>query len=138
MKKIVIKGRKVYGGRSQGEAMVTHNAISGWGGIVPIGGKIVERGHELQGQSFAGRVLVFPHAKGSSGWSGMFHLAAETGSAPAAMLVGTINSKSALGAVAGRIPTVTDFEEDILELIKTGDFVEVDADQGIVTITKSE
>ena len=33
---------------------------------------------------------------------------------------------------------MTDFERDPLELIKTGDWVRVDADAGIVTITRRE
>ena len=33
MKKIVLKGRKVVGGCTEGEALVTRDTISGWGGI---------------------------------------------------------------------------------------------------------
>jgi hypothetical protein len=31
--KIVLRGRKVVGGCAEGEAIVTHDTISGWGGI---------------------------------------------------------------------------------------------------------
>jgi predicted aconitase with swiveling domain len=39
--------------------------------------------------------------------------------------------------VVTRVPTLTDFDADIFELIDTGDMVEVDADAGMVTITKA-
>ena len=64
---IVLHGRCVVGGCAEGEALVTRQTISGWGGINERDGSIIERRHELRGQSFAGRVLVFPGAKGSSG-----------------------------------------------------------------------
>ena len=67
MKKIILHGRKVVGGCTEGEALVTRETISGWGGIDPIQGTITERRHELRGSSFTGKVLVFPGAKGSSG-----------------------------------------------------------------------
>ena len=81
---IRLHGRKVVGGVAEGEALVTREHISGWGGIDSRSGTIVETRHELRGQSFAGKVLVFPGAKGSSGWSNAFHLTRTMGSAPAA------------------------------------------------------
>jgi len=72
---ITLRGRKVVGGVAEGEALVTRDRISGWGGVDPRTGTIVETRHELRGRSFAGKVLVFPGAKGSSGWSAQFHLA---------------------------------------------------------------
>ena len=35
-----------------------------------------------------------------------------------------------------RVPTVTEFTEDPLETIETGDWVVVDGDRGVVTVTK--
>lgn len=73
--KAVLRGRGLGGGSCEGEALVTGEAISGWGGVDPGTGTVIETRHELCGRSFAGKVLVFPGAKGSSGWSGMFHQA---------------------------------------------------------------
>jgi hypothetical protein len=83
---ITIRGRKVVPGVAEGEALVTTEPISGWGGVDPRNGTVVEMRHELRGQSFAGKVLVFPGAKGSSGWSAQFHVARLMGTAPAAWL----------------------------------------------------
>jgi predicted aconitase with swiveling domain len=136
MSTITLRGRKVVGGAIEGEALVTREHISGWGGIDPRTGSVIEVRHELRGQSFAGKVLVFPGAKGSSGWSAMFHATRMYGKAPAAMLFNEMTTKMALGAVVTHAPAMTDFDRDPLELIATGDWVKVDADRGIVEITK--
>jgi predicted aconitase with swiveling domain len=136
MSKIVLRGRKVVGGVAEGEAIVTNDTISGWGGIDASTGTIIERRHELVGKSFKDKVLVFPGAKGSSGYSHYFHLARVAGAAPKAMLFNKMTTKAALGAVVTRVPAMSDFDKDPLALIETGDWVKVDADKGIVEITK--
>lgn len=133
---IVLKGRKVVGGHAAAEALVTRQTISGWGGINEREGAVIELRHELYGQSFAGKVLVFPGAKGSSGWSAYFHMCRLNGVAPAAMIFTRMTTKIALGAVVTRVPAITDLDGDPFELIENGDHVEVDADAGTVTITK--
>ncbi len=134
--KILLKGRKVVGGGAEGEALVTRDRISGWGGIDPRTGTIIETRHELRGQSFKGKVLVFPGAKGSSGWSSQFHIARLAGAAPLAMVFNEMTTKIALGAVVTHAPAVTDLDRDPLEVIATGDWVKVDGDRGIVEVTK--
>lgn len=133
---IIIKGRKVVGGVVEGEAIVTRETISGWGGINEREGTVIERRHELRGQSFAGKVLVFPGAKGSSGYSAYFHMARLNKANPCAMLFNKITTKAALGCVVSHVPSMTDFDRDPIELIETGDWVKVDADRGVVEITK--
>ncbi|MGY1625250.1 aconitase X swivel domain-containing protein [Geodermatophilus sp. SYSU D00965] len=132
---VVLRGRGLVGGVAEGEALVTREAISGWGGVEPRQGRVIESRHELVGQSFAGKVLVFPTAKGSSGWSGMFHMARLMGSAPAAMVFTTMNTKIALGVVVSHVPAVTDLDGDPFTAVRTGDRVRVDADRGEVTVT---
>lgn len=132
----VIHGRKVVGGVAEGEALVTRQTISGWGGVNPMKGEVIESHHELRGISFAGKILVFPGAKGSSGWSGIFHLTRLTGMAPLGMLYNITTTKAALGAVVLRVPTMTDFDRDPLDAIASGDRVRIDADRGQVQIWK--
>ncbi len=133
---LVIRGRKVVGGVTEGEALVTRQTISGWGGVNPMKGEVIESHHELRGVSFADKVLVFPGAKGSSGWSGVFHMTRLTGTAPLAMLFTITTTKAALGAVVLRVPSMTDFEQDPCEVIETGDWVRVDADKGELQVWK--
>ena len=133
---IVLRGRKVVGGCAEGEALVTRKTISGWGGIDPMTGTIIETRHELRGQSFKDKVLVFPGAKGSSGWSNAFHMTRITGSSPKAMVFNVMTTKIALGAVVMHTPSVTNLDQDPLEIIQTGDWVKVDGDRGLVEVTK--
>jgi len=134
---IVLTGRKVVGGVAEGEALVTRDTISGWGGVNAMTGTVIESRHELRGQSFAGKILVFPGAKGSSGWSAVFHMARLAGKAPLAMVFNVMTTKAALGSVVMRIPAVTDLDRDPLDLIETGDRVRVDGDRGTVEIWKA-
>ncbi len=133
---ITLRGRKVVGGCAEGEALVTRETISGWGGIDPMTGTVIETHHELHGVSFKDKVLVFPGAKGSSGWSAAFHLARIAKAAPKAMIFTVMTTKIALGAVVTRAPAVTDLDQDPLSVIETGDWVKVDGDLGIVEVTK--
>lgn len=135
---ITLRGRKVVGGKAAAEALVSTQTISGWGGINERDGSIIERRHELVGQSFAGKILIFPGAKGSSGWSAFFHMTRINGVAPAAMLFTRMTTKMALGAVVTRVPSMTDFDQDVFDTIRTGDFVSVDADAGEVRVTPAE
>ncbi len=135
MNKIILHGRKVVGGCVEGEALVSSTTISGWGGIDPQRGLIVERRHPLRGQSLKEKILVIPGAKGSSGGSGAFHQARLAGAGPRALLFNEMTSKIALVSVVSQIPSMTDFDQDPLNVIRTGDWVKVDADQGIVEIT---
>lgn len=132
--RVVITGRKVVGGVSEGEALVTRETISGWGGVNPMTGTVIESRHELKGVSFAGKVLVFPGAKGSSGWSGIFHMARLKGVAPVGMVFNIMTTKAALGCVVMRVPTVTDCDQDPLDVIRTGDWVRVDGDAGTISV----
>ena len=106
---IVLKGRKVVDGCAEGEALVTTQTISGWGGINPMTGTVIETRHELRDVSFKDKVLVFPGAKGSSGWSAMFHFARLAGTAPKALVFNEMTTKVALGAV---VVLVRDLERE--------------------------
>ena len=133
---IVLRGRGIVGGCAEGEALVTCETISGWGGIDPMSGTVIETHHELRGVSFKDKVLVFPGAKGSSGWSNAFHMTRLTGSAPKAMVFNTMTTKIALGAVVMHTPSVTNLDQDPLAVIETGDWVKVDGDRGLVEVRK--
>jgi hypothetical protein len=137
MTQIVLRGRKVVGGVAEGEALVTGQAISTWGGVNAVTGIITERRHELRGQHFKDKILVFPSAKGSSGWSTVAQVILQAGQSPKAMIVRDINSLTGIGAVVLRVPTVTDLDQDPTEVIATGDWLKIDGDRGIVEVNKN-
>ena len=100
----------------------------------PLKGEVIESRHELRGVSFAQKVLIFPGAKGSSGWSGVFHLTRLAGTAPLALVFNKMTTKAALGAVVLRVPSVTDLDGDPTQLVRTGDWVRVDGDNGTLAV----
>lgn len=138
MKTIMIRGRKVVGGHAKGTAIVSQRTISGWGGTDPYTGEIIDGLSDIHGENFAGKVLVFQGAKGSSGWSCIFHLAKLNGKAPMALIFNEVSTKVILGAVVMDIPAITDLEQDPLEVIDSGDIVEIFADEGYIVVQKRE
>ena len=133
---VVLAGVGELDGRAEGEALVTRQTIPGWGGVNPVQGVITETQHELRGVSFKDKVLVFRGAKGSSGWSAMYHTARLAGAAPRALIFNEMTTKVALGAVVMRVPSITALDQDPLDVIETGDWVIVDADRGIVEVVR--
>lgn len=131
---VTLRGRGLGGGVTEGEALVTTEAIAGWGGVDPRTGTIIESRHELEGLSMSGKILIFPAAKGSSGWSGVFHLARLEGTGPKAMVFNVMNTKIALAVVVSHVPCVTALDRDPTSVITTGDLVRVDGDRGTVEI----
>jgi predicted aconitase with swiveling domain len=129
-----LRGRTIVPGVVEGEALVSHETISGWGGIDPATGTIIERRHELFGVCFTGKILVFPGAKGSSGWSSFFQSTRLLGTAPVGMIFTVVTTKAALGAVVTRVPAISELDRDPVEVIRTGDRLRLDADHGLVEV----
>jgi predicted aconitase with swiveling domain len=134
--KIVLRGRKVIGGSAEGEAVVTKEPVSFLGGVNPDKGVVVERGHELEGQSITGKIFIFPHGKGSTAGPYIIYAMAKRKTAPVAMINVEAEPIIAVGAAMGNIPLVDRLDKNPLEVIATGDHVRIDGDQGIVEITK--
>nr|WTB35074.1 DUF126 domain-containing protein [Streptomyces sp. NBC_00830] len=132
----LLQGRGVVAGQASGPVLLCTAPVSGWGGIDPRTGTIVESRHPQHGQSVAGTVLVLPGAKGSSGWSGQFHLAKLQGTAPCAIVFTRMNSKLALGLVVLHVPAVTDLETT--GTMRTGVMADVDGTAGTVLIRREE
>jgi predicted aconitase with swiveling domain len=52
------------------------------------------------------------------------------------MIFNEMSTKIALGSVVTRVPAVTALDQDPTKVIKTGDWVKVDGDRGIVEIIR--
>jgi len=126
-----LRGRKIFGGKASGKALVTKDSISFYGGVDPETGKIVEKGHELEGRSIAGKVLVFPEGKGSTVGSYTIYQLKKIGKAPAAIVNHECETIVAVGCIISEIPCVDKIE---IDKIKDGAKVSVDAEKGIVRI----
>ena len=136
MSRIILRGRKINGGLAEGEALVTKESLGGFGCFDFDTGTVIDFGHEWYGKKVTGKILVFRTGKGSSAWSIAHQALRFTGKSPKAYLIKENNPQTALGSVVARVPSVADFDQDPTEVISTGDWVKVDADRGLVEITK--
>ena len=126
-----LKGRRIYKGKVTGEALVTTHDISFYGGCDPETGEIVEKGHELEGKSISGKILVFPTGKGSTVGSYVLYALSKAGKAPLAIINKETDPVVAVGSIISEIPTVDRID---IEKIKNGQKLEIDAESGVVSI----
>ena len=131
-----LTGRMITPGSAQGTALVSRMGISFYGGVDPDTGIITEAGHDLQGQSIAGKVLAFPSGKGSTVGSYILYRLKKNGHAPTAILNAECETITAVGCIIAEIPCL-----DMLDLsfLQSGQQLEVVAQEGwveIITKTK--
>lgn len=133
MKQLTLKGRKIVDGKVQGEALVTKDPISFMGSINPKTGFVIERGHELEGKCLKGKILVFPCSKGSTGGSYMLYDVVKNGVGPLGIVNIEAESVVVIGAIVADLPMVDKID---ISKIETGDYITMDASQGVVTVDK--
>jgi predicted aconitase with swiveling domain len=127
----VLQGRPITPGAAEGEALVSRMGISFFGGVDPETGIVVEKGHDLEGLSVAGKVLVFPGGKGSTVGSYTLFRMRKAGTAPAAILNAECEPITAVGCILAGIPCVDRLP---VERIESGNFLRVDGEAGQVRI----
>ena len=137
MESKIIKSRKISKGHAKGEIILTKEPISFLGGVDPETGTVIDSNHELQGRKISGKILVIPSGKGSTVGSYVIYQMAKNGTAPLAIIALEAEPIIATGAIMAEIPMVDRPEVDILNILKEGDLVEVDADSSIIKILKS-
>jgi hypothetical protein len=129
-----LRGRRVVGGYAEGEAIVSSEPVSFFGGIDPETGIVVERGHALEGECITGKVFVFPSGKGSTVGSYVIYRMKKLGTAPAAVINRETEEIIATGCVMSGIPLVDKLDRDPLKTLKDGAFLRVRADEGVVEV----
>lgn len=129
-----IKCRTISRGVAEGEVLLTNDAISFLGNVEPETGEVVEPQHQLYGQSIAGKVLVFPHGKGSTVGSYVIYQLFKNGVAPAAMINLESEPIVAVGAIISEVPLVDRLEKDPYKILKNGDMVVVNSTEAFVEL----
>lgn len=120
-----LRGRCIYNGSIQGEALVSEKPISFFGGVDPETGIVVEPGHPLEGQAIAGRVLVFPTGRGSTVGSYTLYRLKKNGHAPLAILTAECETIIAVGCIIAEIACVDQLP---IHKIQTGSLVRIEND----------
>jgi predicted aconitase with swiveling domain len=129
-----VRGRAFSKGIAEGKALVTSQPISFLGGVDPSTGLVIEKNHELSGQTVAGRVLVFPHGKGSTVGTYIIYQLSKNGRAPCAIINRVTEPIVAVGAIISGIPAVDKLEVDPIEFLKSGQLIEVNGTEGFIKI----
>lgn len=131
------KCHKISGGKAFGQALISNNEFCFYL-VDPNSGKVIEKGHDLEGESIAGKILIFPGGKGSSvvQADGLYQLKMK-GNEPKALVIQHADTVLVASAIIMDIPLVDRVDEEFYKTVKNGDEVEVDADQMLIKIRKS-
>ena len=125
-----LTGRSISKGTAEGELLKTDTPISFLGGVDPRTGNIIDANHPLAGQKITGKVLAFPHGKGSTVGSYVLYALSRNGTAPAAVINTECETIIAIGAIIAGIPAVDRLEGDLPE---NGTVVTVNGTEGTVS-----
>jgi len=124
-------------GAGEGAALLSKDALC-FALCDPTTGTVIEKGHALDCQSVAGRVLVMPTGKGSSvvQADGLYRLIIN-GVAPRAVVIERPEPVLVSTIIAMEIPLVDEVDAAFYEAVADGDYVVVDATAGKITVDKS-
>jgi len=143
MATITLKGHKGIGGTAEGEALVCQEPINlmadtGNVWVDPSDTTFTNKvgTPSVYGKSYADKVLVFPTGKGGIFSTNIMMDTAAAGSAPKAIVNVQAHPVWTALAIELNIPLVDRLDRNPCEVIETGDWVKVDAENGTVEITK--
>jgi hypothetical protein len=119
---MILEGRVICKGKTEGEALVTSQPISFFGGVDPKTGIIIEKGHELEGKCIKDKILVFPTGKGSTVGSYIIYRLKKNKVAPLAIINKECETIVAVGSIISNIPCIDKID---IEKIKTGDVLKI-------------
>lgn len=136
----VFKGVARARGHAAGEALVSEQPLSWAPFTIPNEtGVISIFGHKLNGQSTKDKIVVYPTVSGSTtGSMGLYFKVTQSKVGPGAIICRKVHPIDIGGAIAAGIPAVDSLDRDPISEIKTGDWVEIQAEevgkQALITI----
>jgi len=129
----IIKARIIAEGYGRGEVVISKEPFGFYGNIDPKTGVIIEKGN-LEGVCIKDKIFVFPYGKGSTVGSYVIYSLKKNNVAPAGIINVETEPIIACGVILAGIPCVDRPEENVLEILKNGDIVELDANKGEIRI----
>ena len=130
-----INCRKIVGGYGRGKALVTRQPINFLAMLDTQVGTIIDRNHELFGQSIKNVILVFPNAIGSSVGAYSIYSLRINGVAPTAIVcTNKADITTASGCAISSIPVVEMLERTLSCMLSSQMNISVDADNGILAV----
>lgn len=121
-----INVKRAWGESVRGQALVMREGFSPRYDLDRWTGIISRIGHSAEGESIRDRILIIPTTKGgvAGGWAFLDLL--NKGIAPKALLFGKLNPVMVQGAVLARMPVMEGWDLNLLDLVRTGDTIELD------------
>lgn len=140
MAEVILRGRVLVPGIAEGEALVTKQLFGFTHGVSPATGEVGDVRHEWRGLNIKGKVLIFPFGKSSSSGGIWILEIARCGNAPAAII--NVEAESVIGGgcllagmVYGKSIVLMDrTDRNPCEVIKSGDYVRVNGETGVIEI----
>ena len=130
MAQLTFQGKTIIPGEARGEALVSDEPLSFWGGYDWKTGEIIDRRHKLSGAIAKDKILAIPFTRGSSTTTAVLLEAIRAKTAPAAILTTDTDFFFALASVVADelytspLPLVSLAENDFAQL-RTGDEIQV-------------
>lgn len=140
MDKLTIKGKPFISGSARGQALVSNEPLSFWGGYEWKTGEIIDRRHPLSGMIAKEKILAVPFTRGSSTTTAVLLEAIRAATAPNAIITTATDFFFALASVVADelytkpIPLIAISQSDFAHL-QTNDHIQID-NAGIITITR--
>lgn len=132
----VLTGDTLVPGNACARTIVLSKPLSFWGGYDSGAGLIVDRGHPMAGRSLAGRIMVMPHAKGSSSSSSVLAEAVRNGTGPVGIVLKERDLIISIGAIVAAelyaiaVPVVCVADEVYDAIAAASGAVRIDAGDG--------
>jgi predicted aconitase with swiveling domain len=124
-------------GEASGEALVSPEPLSFWGGYSSDNGEIIDRRHPLSGHIASGKILVLPFTKGSSTTTAVLLESVKNATAPAGLITSRVDSFLSLASIVADemyekpIPIVVVSPEELLRF-QSGQTIEMRPDGTLV------
>jgi uncharacterized protein len=127
--------RRIVRGQAAGPALVCPGSFSFLGDVDLGTGRIIAAGNPNWGKALQGTVLIYRETKGSSGGVVVLQTLLRKGLAPAAIVtVKPVDYNLAEGAILAQIPFACEPDGDILNQIRSGEPVRLNADAGVLEV----
>jgi len=134
MQERTTKARPIVKRDASGPALVCHDAFSFLGDVDMDTGVIIAKGHEHEGVSIAGKIMIYPETKGSSGGCVVLMSLAKMSKQPAAIILAKPADPNIVeGAILAGVALLCEPEIDLIETIPNGVHVSVDAASGTIS-----
>ena len=130
--------RQIAAGKVRGEVLTCTDQILFYH-TDPKTGVVTEASHALEGVSVKNKILVFPGGKGSSvvQMDGLYKLELN-GAAPLGFIVREPDTVLVSTGIIMEIPMVDRVEDEFYNAVKTGDQIEINADEETITLIEQD